>query len=141
MRKTTENKGIRRSNQLQRCSFVTIMANGSCRSPPVAVLALTTRFSARARVGYRRHTTAPARLTVSGSTTPQLVKPVDLKCNVLKSSHSFKPQLRPAQTTTSCISKSDSVVTLRPTDKYVDRQNTESLTGCFLSPMESVVNE
>ena len=46
---------------------------------------------------------------------------------MLKLSHSLLPQLRLTQTTTSCISKSDSVLTLRPTDKCVDPQNAEHL--------------
>ena len=80
-------------------------------------------------------------MTASESTTSRPVKPIDLEYDMLKSSHCLLPQLRLTQATTSCISKSNSVATLRPTDEYVDRQNAESSKGSFLCPMKSVVNE
>ena len=47
--------------------------------------------------------------------------------------HSLTPQLRWAQTTTSCMSKSDSVVALYLADKHEHPENTESSTyDCYV---------
>ena len=118
----------------------TIMANDSCRSPSIVSWLSPTLFSAHARAENRIRTTAPARRTVSRSTTFLPDKPIDLEYMMSKSFLSLRHQLRLTQTTTSYTSRSALLVTLHPTDNRQRRREADISTGSFC-PTEIVASE